>query len=60
MKTVEVSVQVNGKTRAQLCVDPCDTREAWTEQACSAAGVDRRTVDRVIFIPGRIINIVIL
>jgi leucyl-tRNA synthetase len=59
---VTVAVQVNGKTRGTIQVPPDVTQEAAVAAAMAEAGVARFvTTDpaRVIFVPGRLLNIVV-
>ncbi len=61
-ETVEIAVQVNGKVRATTVV-PADADEASTEALVLADArvvrvAGRRQVQRVIVVPGRLVNIV--
>jgi len=60
--TVEIAIQVNGKVRDKLEVPVDIDAEAAKAQAQAAAGVqrylDNKTPVKVIFVPGRLVNIV--
>jgi len=60
--TVELVVQVNGKLRARLMVDKDADEETVKAQALEDAKVkeqtDGKTIRKIIFIPGKIFNIV--
>jgi leucyl-tRNA synthetase len=61
--TVEIGVQVNGKTRARVSV-PSDAADADAEAAARAeprvaALLARATVRKVIVVPGRLVNFVV-
>ena len=60
--TVELVVQVNGKLRARLMVDKGADEETVKAQALEDAKVkeqtDGKTIRKIIFIPGKIFNIV--
>lgn len=58
--TVEIAVQVNGKTRTTLAVGKEDPREEVLAKAKEALGnkLDGKNVIKEIYVPGRIVNIV--
>ena len=62
-ETVEIAVQVNGKTRGRVAV-PVDASEAQALEIASkddnvARHLQDREVRRSIFVPGRIVNFVV-
>ena len=61
--TVEIAVQVNGKVRARLAVAPDATEDAAREAAQAepnvAGQLEGREVIRVIYVPGRLLNLVV-
>jgi len=62
LQTVEVAVQINGKTRDRIEVaadaDEAAVRAAVETRPRLAEQLEGRTVQRVIYVPGRLINIV--
>jgi leucyl-tRNA synthetase len=61
-KEIEVTVQVNGKNRANIQV-PIDASNAFAREQAMAneqvfRSIDGRQVRKVIVVPGRIMNIV--
>ena len=61
--TVEIAVQVNGKVRARIEVAPDATEDAARAVAMTEANVssqvEGREVVRVIYVPGRLLNVVV-
>jgi leucyl-tRNA synthetase len=62
-KTISVAVQVNGKTRAVIEVPADAEKEAVETQALDEPMVQQalngQKIDRVIYIPGKVVNIVV-
>ncbi|HJM90228.1 MAG TPA: leucine--tRNA ligase [Dehalococcoidia bacterium] len=62
-ETVEVAVQVNGKMRARIQVaadaDEATVRAEAEAQTAVAQQIEGKAVQRVIFVPGRLLNIVV-
>jgi leucyl-tRNA synthetase len=61
-QTISLVVQVNGKTRATIDVPPDITEDAATAAALAAPAVAKHvtgTPKKVIFVPGRLINVVV-
>lgn len=57
--TVEIAVQINGKTRTTLNIEKDEAKEAVIEKAKEALGDKLSgTVVKEIYVPGRIVNIV--
>jgi leucyl-tRNA synthetase len=60
--TVEIAIQVNGKPRDRISVSNDANEDAVREQALAServqAHLDGRTPKKVIYVPGRLINIV--
>ena len=62
-EVVEIAVQVNGKVRGRVAV-PRDATEAMVKEAALAdASVQRaiagKTLRKVVYVPGRIINLIV-
>lgn len=62
-QTITIPVQVNGKVRAKLEL-PADVDQAAVEEAALGhervkAAMQGKTVRKVIYVPGRIVNIVV-
>jgi leucyl-tRNA synthetase len=62
-ETVEIAIQVNGKVRDKIAI-PVDTAEETVKsQALAAEGIqrfiDNKTPQKVIYVPGRLVNIVV-
>lgn len=60
---VTIAVQINGKVRAELSIAQTDTKESIEQKALALPKVQEyllgKTVEKVVVVPGRIINIVI-
>ena len=57
--TVEIAVQINGKTKATLAIGKDDPKEQVIEKAKEAiADKLTGTIVKEIYVPGRIVNIV--
>jgi leucyl-tRNA synthetase len=60
---IELAVQINGKTRAKIKAPPDIDAETVKAQALAAEGVEKyidgKPPKKVIYVPGRLINIVI-
>jgi len=61
--TVEIAVQVNGKVRARIEVAPDASEETAREVAMTESNVssqvEGREIVRVIYVPGRLLNVVV-
>ncbi len=61
--TIELAVQINGKTRAKINVPPDIDAESAKAQALAAEGVEKyvdgKPPKKVIYVPGRLVNIVV-
>ena len=61
-KTISIAVQVNGKVRGELSVDPVATQEEVERAARALENVEKfldgKTEKKVIYVPGRLINFV--
>ena len=61
--TVEIAVQVNGKVRARVEVAPDASEEVAREVAMRESNVssqvEGRDIVRVIYVPGRLLNVVV-
>ncbi|NIM71949.1 MAG: leucine--tRNA ligase [Gammaproteobacteria bacterium] len=61
-ETIELVVQVNGRKRAEICVDQNADKSTIEEQALANANVARFVGDgvkKVIVVPGKLVNIVV-
>ena len=62
-ETVTMAVQVNGKTRATLCVPADMSREDFLAQALEDKKIAKwtagKTIHRDIFVPGKILNLIV-
>ena len=62
-KTVEIAVQINGKLRATVNLDPNADQKTFENKALSDINVQKyledKEIKKIIFVPGRLINIVI-
>ena len=62
-ETVEIAVQINGKLRATLNLDPNANQETFENKALADVNVQKylenKDIKKIIFVPGRLINIVI-
>jgi leucyl-tRNA synthetase len=62
-EVVTIGVQINGKLRGDISIAPdADQETAWNRlqsQPDLAARLDGHTVDKVIYVPGRIMNIIV-
>ena len=63
LDVVEIAVQINGKVRERLVIDRTAERKAVEEQALSLeriqGAMEGRTVRKVIYVPGKLLNIVV-
>ena len=61
-ETVEIAVQINGKLRATINLDPTADQKTFEDQALADLNVQKylenKEIKKIIFIPGRLINIV--
>jgi len=61
--TVEIAIQINGKIRAKLDISPDIDSEAAKAQALALEAIQEqmngKTPVKVIYVPGRLVNIVI-
>lgn len=59
-ETVEIGVQVNGRARGTMEVDPNEPAIGWRAQGIKAVkvAIAGRKVKRVVYVPNQIINIV--
>ena len=61
-KTISIAVQVNGKVRGELSVDPVATQDEVERAARALENVEKfldgKTEKKVIYVPGRLINFV--
>jgi leucyl-tRNA synthetase len=60
--TVDLVVQVNGKKRAQICIDKSADKSAIESLALNDANVARYVADgvkKIIVVPGKLVNIVV-
>lgn len=60
--TVSLRLQINGKTRGQVSVSPHATQDQCLEQIYQNSQLAKyinREVERVIFVPGRLINVIV-
>ena len=62
-ETVEIAVQINGKLRATVNLDPNANQETFENKALADVNVQKylenKDIKKIIFVPGRLINIVI-
>tara|TARA_B110000881_G_scaffold114806_1_gene100789 strand:+ start:4797 stop:7247 length:2451 start_codon:yes stop_codon:yes gene_type:complete len=62
-ETVEIAVQINGKLRATVNLDPNADQKTFENKALSDINVQKyledKEIKKIIFVPGRLINIVI-
>ena len=62
-KKIEIAVQINGKVRARIEIEPdissADALALAKEQAAVAEAIAGKTVIKELYVPGRIINIVV-
>ena len=62
-ETVEIAVQINGKLRATVNLDPNANQETFENKALADVNVQKylenKNIKKIIFVPGRLINIVI-
>ena len=62
-ETVEIAVQINGKLRATVNLDPNANQETFENKALADVNVQKylenKKIKKIIFVPGRLINIVI-
>jgi leucyl-tRNA synthetase len=62
-ETVEIAVQINGKLRATVNLDPNADQKTFENKALSDMNVQKyledKEIKKIIFVPGRLINIVI-
>ena len=62
-ETVEIAVQINGKLRATVNLDPNANQEIFEKKALADVNVQKylenKDIKKIIFVPGRLINIVI-
>ena len=60
---ITIAVQVNGRVRAEIVIDPLSSEEHIKEQALNCDYVKKHiagsTVKRIIYVKGRLVNIVI-
>jgi len=60
---VEIAVQVNGKVRGRIMISPDLTREAAETELLAREDVQQiiagKTVAKVIFVPGRLCNLIV-
>jgi len=61
-KTISIAVQVNGKVRGELSIDPVATQDEVERAARALENVEKfldgKTEKKVIYVPGRLINFV--
>jgi leucyl-tRNA synthetase len=62
-ETVEIAVQINGKLRATLNLDPNANQKTFEDEALADINIQKylanKEIKKIIFVPGRLINIVI-
>ena len=62
-ETIEIAVQINGKLRATVNLDPNANQETFENKALADVNVQKylenKDIKKIIFVPGRLINIVI-
>ena len=62
-ETVEIAVQINGKLRTTVNLDPNANQETFEKKALADVNVQKylenKDIKKIIFVPGRLINIVI-
>ena len=62
-ETVEIAVQINGKLRATVNLDPNANQETFENKALADLNIQKylenKDIKKIIFVPGRLINIVI-
>ena len=62
-ETVEIAVQINGKLRATVNLDPNANQETFENKALADVNVQKylenKDIKKIIFVPGKLINIVI-
>ena len=62
-ETVEIAVQINGKLRTTVNLDPNANQETFENKALADVNVQKylenKDIKKIIFVPGRLINIVI-
>ena len=62
-ETVEIAIQINGKLRATIDLDPKANQETFEEAALNDINIQKflkgKEIKKVIFVPGRLLNIVI-
>ena len=62
-ETVEIAVQINGKLRANVNLAPNANQETFENKALADVNVQKylenKDIKKIIFVPGRLINIVI-
>ncbi|MDC3180979.1 leucine--tRNA ligase [Gammaproteobacteria bacterium] len=60
---VEISIQVNGKMRGRIKINPSDAKEQILEDAKTVPSIEKhlenQTIIKVIYIPSRMLNIVV-
>lgn len=61
--SVVIGIQINGKVRAEISIKKTDTKEAIEAAALAVPKIQEylaeKTIDKVVVVPGRIINIVV-
>ena len=62
-ETVEIAIQINGKLRATVDLDPKANQETFEEAALNDINIQKflkgKEIKKIIFVPGRLLNIVI-
>ena len=62
-ETVEIAIQINGKLRATVNLDPNADQKTFENKALADINVQKyledKKIKKIIFVPGRLINIVI-
>ena len=62
-ETVEIAIQINGKLRATIDLDPKANQETFEEAALNDINIQKflkgKEIKKIIFVPGRLLNIVI-
>ena len=62
-ETVEIAIQINGKLRATVDLDPKANQETFKEAALNDINIQKflkgKEIKKIIFVPGRLLNIVI-
>ena len=62
-ETVEIAIQINGKLRATIDLDPKANQETFEEAALNDINIQKflkgGKIKKIIFVPGRLLNIVI-